>query len=170
MGLPDTVYLSEDVADAFDLKCPRCGNAPAGDWQTKSLDPALLDYFLRRDDNGAFRLYLLDRPSDRRFWREWTEEEIAESEEAARKTESPLFPPKKRGEGHFLREAYLPENRRQRFMGEVPHQWVELYASCECGEFVVRWLKFSDGVLEEVRHESPDPGPELYEGAAWVVP
>ena len=170
MGLFDTVYVSEDVGDAFDLACASCGRVPSGDWQTKSLDPVLLDYLLRRDDEGAFRLYLLDRPSDRRFWREWTEEEIAESEEEARTTRLPLFSPKKRGEGHFLREAYLPENRRQRFMGELPHQWVEIYARCDCDEFVARWLKFSDGVLEEVRPERPDPGPELYEGTAWVVP
>jgi hypothetical protein len=40
-------------------------------------------YFLRYDEGAAIRLYLLDRPSDRRFWRAFTEEEIAESERLA---------------------------------------------------------------------------------------
>jgi hypothetical protein len=45
------------------------------------------------------------------------------------------------GEGCFLPEAYLPENRRQRFMGELPHQWVEIHEGCECGAWVEHWIK-----------------------------
>src|SRR6266446_2441032 len=33
--------------------------------------------------SGAVRLYLLDRPSDRRFWRPWTKQEIEASERVA---------------------------------------------------------------------------------------
>jgi len=33
-------------------------------------------YFLRHDESSAVRLYLLDRPSDRRYGRPWTKQEI----------------------------------------------------------------------------------------------
>jgi len=129
MGLFDTVYVSEDVAAGFELRCAQCGQAPPADygWQTKSLDSCLLSYVLRHDEAGAVRLYLLDRPSDRLFWRAWTDEEA----------------------------AFLPGNRRQRFMGELPHQWVEIYASCGCGSSIERWIKFCDGIAVEYRTAPP---------------
>jgi hypothetical protein len=77
MGLFDTVYIQSDVAAAWNLRCHACGQVAANlEWQTKSLDPTMSDYFVRYDNFGSVRLYLLDRPSDRRFWREWTEQEI----------------------------------------------------------------------------------------------
>lgn len=107
------------------------------EWQTKSLDRCLFSYFLRHDDNGAITLYLLDSPSDRRFWRAWTEQEIAASERLAQNERNRLFrQEKKLGEGCFLPEAYLPQHRRQRFMGELPHQWVEIHGTCACKEYV----------------------------------
>src|SRR3989454_11934864 len=105
------------------------------------LSPA---YFLRHDESSAVRLYLLDRPSDRRFWRPWTKQEIEASERVASEPRA-IFEPltKKAGEGCFLPDAYRPEHRRQRFMGELPHQWMEIYGTCECGQFVEWWIKFA---------------------------
>jgi hypothetical protein len=65
-------------------------------------------YVLRHDEDGAIRLYLLDRPSDRRFWRPWTDEEVAESSRAAERDSIAGLWKKKPGEGCFLPEAYLP--------------------------------------------------------------
>ena len=123
MGLIDTVYVSQDVATAFDLRCSPCGQAPPQDsgWQTKSLDPCMSSYALRRL--------------------------------------------RRRGEGHFLPEAFLPQNRRQRFMGELPHQWIEIYVSCECGSLIERWIKFSDGVAVECRAAPPRHEPGLFDDA-----
>ena len=122
-------------------------------------------YFLRYDDSGAIRLYLLDRPSDRRFWRPWTEQEIEDSERSAA-TRGALFGlVKRRGEGCFLPEACLPQNRRQRFMGELPHQWVEIYSTCDCGEFVEYWIKFSDGIAREARSAAPTFEPGFFDNA-----
>ena len=168
MGLFDTVYISRDVAASWDLRCPKCGQRPGEnqDWQTKALDPCLCDYFLRRDDAGAIRLYLLDRPSDRRFWRPWTEQEIEESESDAKRDKLFAHWIKKKGGGCFEPEAYFPQNRRQRSRGELPHQWVEIYDTCECGEFIEYWIKFSDGIAVEVRSQEPKHEPGFFDDAS----
>ena len=63
------------------LHCRSCGRPSGTDFerQAKSFDSCMQSYFIRYDESGAVRLYLLDRPSDRRFWRPWTEQEIEES-------------------------------------------------------------------------------------------
>ena len=111
-------------------------------------------------------LYLLDRPSDRRFWRPWTQQEIEESErDAAARNDRFAFSRKKSGEGCFLPDAYLPQHRRHRFMGELPHQWLEIYGTCDCGELVEYWIKFCDGIATECRSESPTLGPGFFDDA-----
>ncbi len=173
MGLFDTVYISSDVAAAWQLHCRACGCPPGADleWQTKSLDPCMYSYFLRHDESGAIRLYLLDRPSDRRFWRPWTEQEIKESKRmaAARGGTFTLWK-KEAGEGCFLPEAFLPQHRRHRFMGELPHQWVEIYSSCDCGTAAEYWIKFCDGVATEYRSEPPTLGPGFFDEADGLEP
>jgi hypothetical protein len=167
MGMFDTVYVSAEVLAAWSLACRTCGSAPqaGATWQTKSLDPCMSSYFLRHDQAGATRLYLLDHPADRRLWRPWTPKEIAESDRWAERGGLGALLRKKDGEGCFLPEAYLPENRRQRFMGELPHQWVEIYRSCECQAWVDHWLKFCDGIVAEIRSEPPRHEPGFFEGA-----
>jgi hypothetical protein len=168
MGLFDTVYVSEDVAAGFGLRCTQCGEARPADyeWQTKSLDPSMFSYVLRQDEAGAVRLYLLDRPTDRRFWHAWTDAEITESEAQAQRGGLAALFVKRQGDGHFLPEAFLPRNRRQRFMGELPHQWVEIYASCGCGSFIERWIKFCDGIAVECRTAQPRPEPGFFHDAS----
>ena len=168
MGLFDTVYVSEDVAAGFGLPCAQCGATQPADyeWQTKSLEPCMFSYVLRHDEAGAVRLYLLDRPSDRRFWHTWTDEEIAESEARSQRGGLAALFVKRRGEGHFLPDAFLPCNRRQRFMGELPHQWVEIYASCACGSSIERWIKFGDGIAVECRAAQPRPEPGFFDDAS----
>jgi hypothetical protein len=80
-----TPRSGQEYAAAWSLRCPKCRRAskPDGQWQTKAFDPCMHSYFLRYDEAGAIRLYLLDRPSAHRFWRAFTEEEIAESERVA---------------------------------------------------------------------------------------
>ena len=168
VGLYDTVYVSSDVAAAWQLQCHACGRCPDAEytWQTKALDPGMVSYFLRYDENGDVRLYLLDRPTDRRLWHPWTEEEIAESEREASERGG-LFQcfVKKRGEGHFLPEAFLPAHRRQRFMGELPHQWVDIYGNCACGKWQEHWIKFCDGVAAEIRAQPPKHNPGFFDEA-----
>lgn len=168
MGLFDTVYLSSAAVAAWRLRCDACGRVPdkAIPWQTKSLDPCLYSYYVRPDESGAVRLSLLDPPSGRRFWRPWTEAEIAECEREAQRGGLFALRRRKPGEGRFLPEAYLPENRRRRSMGELPHQWVEIYATCACGASVERWIKFSDGIATETRSEPPRHDPGFFDGAS----
>lgn len=169
MGTFDTIHVSNAVAADWHLNCRTCKRLLNTDceWQTKSLDRCLLSYLLRHDDNGAIRLYLLDCPSDRRFWRAWTEQEIAASERLAQNERNRLFRlwEKKLGEGCFLPEAYLPQHRRQRFMGELPHQWMEIHSTCACKEYVQYWIKFSDGIAVEHRSESPTLEPGFFDHA-----
>ena len=169
MGMYDTVYVSSDVAAAWNLRCSKCRRAPKpdGQWQTKAFDPCMHSYFLRYDEAGAIRLYLLDRPSARRFWRAFTEEEIAESERVAAEGRGLCAAwKKKRGDGYFLPEAFLPEHRRQRFMGELPHQWVEIYDSCECSGFIEYWIKFCDGIAVERGTKQPTLGQGFFDDAS----
>jgi hypothetical protein len=172
MGMFDTVFVSREVLSGRPFDCPACGRVPGPDaeWQTKSLNAAMDSYVLRHDDGGAIRLYLLDRPSDRRLWRPWTEEEIAASERDAARGGLFALWRKKPGEGCFLPEAYLPENRRQRFMGELPHQWVEIHVRCACGEYVERHVKFSDGVAVEVRPKPPRHEPGFFDDSGGFDP
>lgn len=74
----------------------------------------------------------------------------------------------RRGEGYFLPEAHLPENRRQRFMGELPHQWIAIYRSCGCGELIEYWIKFSDGVARDVRSQPPPDPTALFDDASGL--
>jgi hypothetical protein len=50
-------------------------------------------------------------------------------------------------------------------MGELPHQWVEIYGQCECGELAEYWIKFCDGVANELRSERPKLGPGFFDDA-----
>jgi hypothetical protein len=166
MGLFDAVYVSGDVVARWGLRCASCGCvAPAdADWQTKSLDPCMHEYALRHDDTGAIRLFLLERPHDMRLWRPWTEDEIRESEQISGPLRSFLV--RRRGEGMFLPEAFLPRNRRQRGMGELPHRWVEIHRTCACRAFVERWIKFCDGVAAEAREEPPAHPAGFFDGTS----
>lgn len=158
MGMYDSVYVSDDVTVQWGLKCDACGRAPSShlEWQTKSLDPCMDSFLLRQDENGSVRLYLLDAPSDRRYWRAWTDEQVEESRrQPVRESRIIALHTKVRGEGYFLPEAYLPENRRQRFMGELPHQWVELRAECPCGEALACSIKFTNGVATASESDRP---------------
>jgi hypothetical protein len=167
MGMSDTVYVSAEVLATWMFACRECGRAPQADatWQTKSLDSCMNSYFLRHDQGGAIRLYLLDHPADRRLWRPWTEQEITESDRWAERGGLGALLRRKAGEGCFLPEAYLPENRRQRFMGELPHQWVEIHRGCECRAWVEHWIKFCDGIGAETRSEPPRHEPGFFDGA-----
>lgn len=130
MGLFDTVRISADVASQWKLRCDECKEALGPDlsWQTKSLNPAMMNYYLRHGE-GSIRLYRLDPPTNI----------------AGRENEEGVLP-----------AAYEPSDRRQRFMGELPHQWLHIYSTCACGKFVDRWLKFTDGLAVEIREQSPD--------------
>ena len=147
MGMFDTVFVSREVLSGLPFDCPACGRVPGPDaeWQTKSLNAAMDSYVLRHDDGGAIRLYLLDRPSDRRLWRRWTEEEIAASERDAARGGLFALWRKKPGEGCFLPEAICREpapalhGRAAAPVGGDPRP-------LRLREYVERHVKFSDGV------------------------
>ena len=166
MGLFDTVYVCGDIAATWDLHCGSCGVASPAEsaWQTKSLDPCMYNYYLRHAERGEIRLFLLDRPHEKRFWRAWTPDEILESESLASERAGLFVHQIKRpGEGTFLPEAFLPHNRGQRAMGELPHQWVEICRTCSCGASIERWIKFCDGVALENRQERPQHAPGFFD-------
>ena len=169
MGMSDAVHVSREVLAAFAFGCRACGRVPEpeAEWQTKSLQRCMDSYFLRHDDTGTVRLYLLDRPSDRRFWRPWTEEEIADSERDAGAASVALLR-KKSGEGCFLPEAYRPENRRQRFMGERRTSGWRSTLAARAGSTSSATCKFSDGVAVEVRSEPPRHEPGFFDDSGGL--
>lgn len=135
MGMFDHVYIEPNVIEQHDIKCICCGKLALGlEWQTKDVDyPSMDSYYLARDKEWNLRLYKLDEPSDKRFWHEYTDEEIEKNnkENEGRKLFKDLFN-RKKGDGYWKEEAFLPKHRRQRSMGELPHQYVRVYTHCRC--------------------------------------
>lgn len=166
MGMFDTVIVDKSLAKEINLECKKC-NTLLDDFQTKSLHNAMEDYFLTKEGENI-KLKYLDSPSEKAFWHEYTEDEIEEYNKDMLNSRFASLFTRKKGDGYFTKEAFLPKNRKQRDMGEMPHQWVEVYTSCpHCSthnEYVGLevHLKFTDGVLKEhkVEHKSfqtPNP-------------
>lgn len=143
MGLFDDISI-EAGTDAPDA-CPYCGD-PVTEYQTKSLECAMDHYTLRLDD-GAARLFKLGEPDDK-YWTPTTDEERQAFVDDVAGTFMANWPPPK---GHYAPEAFLSENRTQRSMGELPHQWVRITGRCNaCDIYLTYELKFTDGVLTAV--------------------
>lgn len=155
MGLFDTIHTDASVV----IHCD-CG-ARLEEFQTKSLDSAMENYVLKSviGADGIYeptRLYLLDEP-DEKYWVLYTDEEMAEydrriadAEGEGKNAFGTFFAKiaKERG-GAFAAEAFLPENRRHRSMGELPHQHVRMYTPCtDCDRWVDVDMKFTDGVVK----------------------
>lgn len=163
MGLYDTLYINKNILEKYEIRCKTCGKYPKEDFQTKDLECCMYYYYLRYEDENnplVARLYKLDPPSDKRFWHEWTDKEIEEYNNIPNETNRFKFLFKReKGGGHWLDEAFLPQNRRQRSMGELPHQYIETYSHCSTckdkNDWTVGWveisIKFTDGIVEDIR-------------------
>jgi hypothetical protein len=168
MGLYDDVIVDEKILKEFGIACPSCGEIDhMTRYQTKDFYCELETYYLTRKTAGDIKLYKLDPPSDKRFFREYTDEEIEKWNTNASTSPRALFWPRKRkkGDGQWLDEAYLPENRTQRDMGVEgwPHQICRFYAICTACDAIVNearfsvnnaWVemevKFTDGVVQSI--------------------
>jgi hypothetical protein len=148
MGLYDSIYISDYVLSEFGIRCPNCQQIPRGlnlEFQTKCLHSCMEHYYLK----GALmdtRLYRLDKPTDKKFWHEYTKEEIEKYEKHIKR-----FLPSLDQTGYWTEEAWWPENRVQREMGQFPHQWVNAYAYCSCETWIEVDIKFTDGVVVQIK-------------------
>lgn len=160
MGMFDNVYVDSRILKDLDISCPECKEFPKNSLQTKDFNNLMEDYYLAYDENKAIRLFKLDEPHDKRFWHTYTKEEI----EKMRQEEKDLNQKNKiflkslhdmyiESGGHWTHEAYLPENRRKRDMGELPHQICNFYDICSCkgkNNWIEVEVKFTDGVAVSV--------------------
>lgn len=160
MGMFDEVWVDKRVISALNLKCPKCDSFTEGNqWQTKSFDNLMNSYYLTfRADDKRIVLRELNDPHDKRFWHEYTQEEIDEMRAKEKghnhqfmKTFHDMWIAES---GYWKEDAYFPENRNSESMHSLPHQWVEIHeicSSCEC--FISIKLKFTDGVVMDVIKE-----------------
>jgi hypothetical protein len=102
---------------------------------------------------------LLDRPSAPAFGESSPRKKLRKASDCEQNTEDCSLPGK-RSPATVI--SCLKHYRRQGFMGELPHQWVEIYHSCECGEFMKYWIKFSDGIAVECRTKQPGLGRDFF--------
>lgn len=151
MGMFDEIYVDPKVLQNFNIKCPACGRVPFDQrFQTKDLDSCMDQYYLKLINTGT-KLFYLDKPSDKtdpELWHEYTDEEIKEKDEKYQDAIN-LFPWWKhnKGDGEWTEKAWWPSKRKQRDMGELPHQYLEMAGFCECHEFLIIKCKFTDGYL-----------------------
>lgn len=146
MGMFDTIKVSSELAKVLQLNCSSCGKQLT-DLQTKDFSCNMDDYHLKLDESDCLRLYKLDRPDKAVWWRDYNDEELAESKAKAEKLGWGLPPVT----GEWLPGAWLPENRKNRFMGEWPHGTIDAYDWCEdCKELTTFDLTFVDGVCTSI--------------------
>ena len=162
MGMFDDVIVDEKVRKYLETFI----DGPLKEditFQTKDLECLMEQYYLAYDANNDMRLYFLDKPTDKeKFWHDYTDEEIYEDQRknALRKVKDeeegkkhfwlPSWE-KKKGEGRWMNEAWDPENRNKRHMGEMPHKHISMYSSYgEKDEWLEFSLKFTDGVCVKV--------------------
>ena len=159
--LYDTIYIDDKIIENHRLKCDACNHPLFGvDWQTKNLGSFMDIYYLTYDKSHVKCLKKLDEPTDKKFWHEYTDEEI---EKRNKESKASAFLKelwkKKKGDGYWTEEAFKPENRNQRDMGELPHQHIELYTHCpnctnqQTYRGITIKCKFTDGVVKEFEVE-----------------
>jgi hypothetical protein len=147
MGLFDEIFINPDIINFYSFKCFKCNSFLTNyKFQSKCLDSSMNDYYLNYNNNRDPKLFKLDGPSDKKYWHNYTNEEIKEWNNFSGK----FFPKRKKGDGHWTTEAFWPKNRKNRDMGQLPHQWMYIYVVCSCDNFCEFKLKFTDGILKKV--------------------
>lgn len=151
MGMFDEIYVDPKVLTNFNIKCPDCGATPFNQlFQTKDLENLMEQYYLKLIDNGT-KLFYLDKPDDKsdpELWHILTDEEIKEHNKKYKDMIDRFGWYKiEKGEGKWTEKAWWPSKRKQRDMGELPHQHLEMYVSCKCHTFILVECKFTDGYL-----------------------
>jgi len=148
MGMYDTIFIDKKILKANMMVCPKCGAIPVS-FQTKDLNNLMDCYYLKLVDGSTMRLFKLDDPTDKKFWHHFTPEEKEEN----KKNKSAWFADLYAHDGYWEDEAWLPENRHQRDMGELPHQWLTVFDLCKHSGVYVEIeyrIKFTDGCVETI--------------------
>jgi len=144
---------------------------PNIEWQTKSLECCMLDYYLKYDVNNKLKLFALEKPSEvdefyRPFYVLYTTEELKEKEKSAW-----FF----KHDGYWKDEVWLTENRRQISMGELPHTILNICNSISNptpeDSKNRKWyeldLKFTDGILVAVKRTWLDKKFNIEKESEW---
>jgi len=180
MGMFDTIYIDDEIVNKLNESF-KDDSLPVGvDWQTKDLDSCMRAYFLKKDNNTC-KLFRLEEPDEKDplcapFWTEYTNEE---NEAHNSKEDKFLWLRRQKGDGIFSSDAYLPRNRRQRNMGELPHQIISVYNSFteeddsgyelkEKRTWIEFDLKFTDGVLVGVKRRWLNEKHETEKESEWL--
>ena len=154
MSMFDSISVDQKLIEKHNIRCKDCNSfSSVQNWQTKDFENCMDEYCLCEDEKGDTRLYKLDPPSQE-YWAEYTKEEIEE------KNKNPWpWLKVELGDGYYKQEGFLPENRKKRHMGELPHQIVSIYVTCDkcriAGEkYLKGWIeldiKFTDGVAVKI--------------------
>jgi hypothetical protein len=145
----DTILINKRIRENYKdfFTCPKCSSALSDNFQTHDLYDSMDTYYLTYDEMSNIILVELGKPSIEHV-QYYTDEEIKKNNE---NMSHAIFELKK-GDFFYLPEAYLPENRKQLSMGNLPHQYIEICDICDgCKHFVNLELKFTDGILTGLR-------------------
>ena len=167
MGLYDTIHIHSKVFENYKdiFSCPKCSKFDGGNYQTKDFDSAMNDYYLCYDENNNLKIYGLDPPEKENHFVPYSPEELGEFEKVKNDKSdsnklSVVFAEIRMIEGGYWKdEAFLPENRKKRNMGEYPHQWINFYTCCSttpkrsCDGFIEIEVKFTDGICVLIRQK-----------------
>ena len=153
MGMYDTVIIDPQVFSKFKKPvCQFCKNEFFEDWQTKSFECIMETYYLMPGSDGEVRLFLLDPPDDKYI----VEHTAKQMEKFIKKFGRPPLGPK------YKKKAFLPANRKKRFLGDWPHQECLIYGVCvNCAainkhSFIDIKIKFIDGKVDIMQQEKQD--------------
>lgn len=164
MGMFTYIYFDDNISHKFNVfedKLPL-----DKDWQTKDIDSCMESYCLKQTNKGIKLFYMqpLNREEDKQYWIEYTDSEIISENE--KNKHSPFFSlwRREKGDGYFLPEAYLIQNRKFKDMGELPHQIMRVYT----GNWYELEIKFTDGVAVEFRRLWYKNNWDLDKKSEWI--
>lgn len=160
MGLFDEIYISSDIADSWQLNCPKCAEPLSSPYQSKDINGwASMDvFFLELSPRGVICLKGGDyRPELYKVLSSKEAEDLNKERDEWDKEWKTWFSHRyQEGELFIEQEDMKPENLIRHSMGELPHCHTSMCTSCtKCHGLVDLHIKFTDGVgvLTKIEYE-----------------
>jgi hypothetical protein len=139
----NTIHIDKEIIkNNTQLFTCDCGTLMDKEYQTHDLQCAMNSYYMTYDEMDNIILKLLGKPFDQ-FIKKYTPEQIIKINQMA---SHEIFMVDENS-SYCDEEAYLPQNRHQQFMGQLPHCYIEICDICpKCKELFEIEIKWTDGV------------------------
>jgi hypothetical protein len=175
MGLYDSIYIEASIIEKLNTFFTDDVLPFDHDWQTKCLYNDMSGYFLKTAESGIKLFYIipLDPKDDycKKWWHEYTDQEIEEINKNGKGKF--LFLEKEKGDGYFHEDAFKPDNRKLKDMGELPHQFVTIYTSAPTDLGTrEKWfeldIKFTNGYVDFFKRRWHKENWEVEKVSEWI--